>query len=160
VREWPHESWASLVRELGRRGFTKVVRLGTDSHLALGAVASETIPGVISLVNQLTLEESAALISLGQLFVGIDSGLLHIAVAMGTPAIGLWGATSPQLRFSRENRRLFVTSNVECQGCHHRVPRLHWKTGCPFEIKCMKAIRVEEVLGVCLSALESAGSSS
>jgi ADP-heptose:LPS heptosyltransferase len=159
VREWPHESWASLAQELERRGFAKVVRLGTSSHPALGTVDLETIPGVISLVNQLTLEESAAFISLGQLFIGIDSGLLHIAVAVGTPAIGLWGATSPQLRFSRENRRLFVTSNVECQGCHHRVPRLHWMTGCPFDIKCMKAIRVEEVLQACLSGLEPGKSS-
>lgn len=158
VKEWSGESWAALVRELGRHGFTKVVRLGTSGHLALGAMASEAIPGVVSLVDQLTLEESAALLSLGQFFIGIDSGLLHIAVAMGTPAVGLWGATSPRFLFSREDGRLFITSSVECQGCHHRVPRLHWMTGCPFDIKCMKAIGVEEVLRVCLSVLEPAGS--
>lgn len=156
VREWPHESWAGLVHELGQRGFTNVVQLGASRHLALGAAESVAIPGTISLVDKLTLEESAALISLGNLFIGIDSGLLHIAAAVGTPAIGLWGPTSPQLRFSRENRRLFVISNVDCQGCHHRVPRLHWVTGCPFDIKCMKTIGVEEVLKACLSGLKTA----
>jgi ADP-heptose:LPS heptosyltransferase len=159
VREWPRDSWTNLVRELGRRGFTNVIQLGTSSHLALGAVDSAPIPGVISLVDRLTLEESAALISLADIFVGIDSGLLHIAAALGTSAVGLWGPTSPQLRFSRENRRLFITSAVECQGCHHRVPRLHWITGCPYDIKCMKAIPVEDVLKACLSGLETAGSS-
>jgi len=156
VREWPDELWAGLVRELQHRGFTNVVQLGASSHMTLGAVESATIRGVISLVDQLTLEESAALISLGVLFIGIDSGLLHLAVAMGTPAIGLWGPTSPQLRFSSANRCLFVTSDVECQGCHHRVPRLHWITGCPYDIKCMKTIGVEEVLRACLTGLKAA----
>jgi ADP-heptose:LPS heptosyltransferase len=156
VREWPEESWAGLVREFQRLGFTNVVQLGTSNHMALGTVESAAIPGVISLVDELTLEESAALISLGALFIGIDSGLLHLAAAMGTPAVGLWGPTSPQLRFSAANRRLFITSEVECQGCHHRVPRLHWITGCPYDIKCMKAIRVETVLEACLTGLKAA----
>jgi ADP-heptose:LPS heptosyltransferase len=154
VREWPQESWAGLARELEKKGMTNVVQLGTSSHLALGAIDSATVPGVVSLVDQLTLEESCALISLGALFIGIDSGLLHVAVAMRVPSVGLWGATSPQLRFSAENRRLFVVSEVDCQGCHHRVPRLHWMTGCPYDIKCMKAIRVETVLEACLKGLQ------
>lgn len=155
VREWPRELWTGLVRELEQRGLMNVIQLGASSHLAKGAVISEAIPGAVSLVDQLSLEESVALISLGDLFIGIDSGLLHIAAAVGTPAVGLWGPTSPQLRFSHENRRLFITSNVDCQGCHHRVPRLHWITGCPYDIKCMNAIRVEEVLQACLSGLEA-----
>jgi len=155
VKEWPHESWAALVRELGQRGFTNVVQLGVSNHLAIGTVESLAIPGVISLVDQLNLEDSVALISLSVLFIGIDSGLLHIATAQGTPAIGLWGPTSPQFLFSAANRRLFIVSNVDCQGCHHRVPRLHWMTGCPFDIKCMKTMRVEEVLQACLSGLDA-----
>ncbi len=156
VREWPQESWAALVQELAHRGFTQIVQLGTSSHIYLEVEGFEAIPGVVSLVDQLTLEESAAVIELSDLFVGIDSGLLHVAVAVGTPSVGLWGATSPQFRFSVANRQLFVTSNVECQGCHHRVPRLHWITGCPFDIKCMKQIGVAEVLQKCLTGLAMA----
>lgn len=155
VREWPAESWAALIWKLQQHGFANIVQLGAARHLALGEVATAALPGVLSLVDQLTLEETIALISLGALFVGIDSGLLHIAVAVRTPAIGLWGPTSAHLRFSRSNARSFVTSTVECQGCHHRVPRLHWMTGCPHDIQCMKAIRVDEVLQKCLSRLES-----
>lgn len=149
VREWPAESWNALVQKLKPLGFASIVQLGTTHHLALGDVELPALPGVLSLVNQLPLEETVALISLGQLFVGIDSGLLHIAVAVKTPAVGLWGPTSAQLRFSPANTRSFVTSPVECQGCHHRVPRLHWMTGCPHDIKCMKAISVEQVTQAC-----------
>ena len=155
VREWPHEHWAVLVSELKRHGFDNIVQIGTRNHLALGTVTGDSIPGVISLVDQLTLEESAALIAQGSLFIGIDSGLLHVAVATGTPAVGIWGPTSPQFRFSKANRRSFVTSTVECQGCHHRNPRLHWISGCPFDIRCMKTISVAEVLSACLTRLKS-----
>jgi ADP-heptose:LPS heptosyltransferase len=155
VREWPRESWAALVAELKRNGFAAIVQIGSRNHLAMGTVAGNSIPDVFSLVDQLTLEESAALIAQGGLFIGIDSGLLHVAAATGTPAVGIWGPTSPQFRFSAANRRSFVTSTVECQGCHHRNPRLHWISGCPFDIRCMKAIPVAEVLSACLMRLKS-----
>lgn len=145
VREWPRESWAGLAEDLARDGSAQVVQIGTSNHLVMGEGDKAPIPGTVSLMNELTLEESVALISLAQLFVGIDSGLLHIAVSTGVPAMGLWGATSPQFRFSERNRRFFVVSRVECQGCHHRSPRLHWVTGCPYDIKCMKTIAVDEV---------------
>jgi ADP-heptose:LPS heptosyltransferase len=153
VREWPRESWTALVVELKRSGFAGIVQLGTRSHLTIGVVADDSVSGVVSLVDQLTLEESVALIAQGSLFIGIDSGMLHIATAVGIPAVGLWGPTSPQFRFSTANRRSFVTSAAECQGCHHRYPRLHWITGCPYNIKCMKTISVAEVLSACLMRL-------
>jgi ADP-heptose:LPS heptosyltransferase len=153
VKEWPRDSWGALVAGLRERGFTNLVQLGTARHLAVGAVAAVSLPGVASLVDQLTLEESVALISQSHLLVGVDSGLLHAAAALRVPAVGLWGATSPQFLFSANRARSFVTSKVECQGCHHRVPRLHWMTGCPYDIRCMKEIAVAEVLNTCLRQL-------
>jgi ADP-heptose:LPS heptosyltransferase len=154
VREWPHEYWSALAAELRRHGLGNIIQIGTRNHQALGDVAGDSIPGVFSLVDQLTLEESAALIAQGSLFIGIDSGLLHVAAATGTPAVGIWGPTSPQFRFSETNRQSFVISAVECQGCHHRNPRLHWISSCPFDIRCMKTISVTEVLSACLTRLE------
>jgi ADP-heptose:LPS heptosyltransferase len=156
VREWPLESWSALIKKLNEKGYTNIVRLGTGRHLALGEVETGILSGVISLVDQLSLEETTALISEGQLFIGIDSGLLHIAAAVQIPAIGLWGPTSSNLRFSKQNARLFITSTVECQGCHHRVPRLHWITNCPYDIRCMKAISVTQVAEGCLKLLDPA----
>lgn len=156
VKEWPYESWVALVKELRRHGCTNIIQLGTSHHLTMGTVEAAALPEVFSLVDQLTLAETVALISLGDLFVGIDSGLLHVAAAVQTPAVGLWGATSFQWLFSHSEARSFVTSNVECQGCHHRVPRLHWMTGCPYDIRCMKAIPVADVLSACLARLAAA----
>lgn len=155
VREWPRENWAALIAELKSQGYPNVLQFGTTQVLGFGDVEVPPIPGAVSLINELSLEESVAAISMCDLIIGIDSGLLHIAAALGVPCVGLWGATSAHLRFSMENRRSFVTGNVNCQGCQHRHPRLHWFTNCPNDIACMKAITVEDVLSACLSRLKS-----
>lgn len=155
VREWPLENWKQLVAELRQQGFNNIVRLGVGRYSIFGQVEVETIPGALSLVDQLSLEESIALISMAELFIGIDSGLLHIAGALRIPSVGLWGPTSPHLRFADTAGQTFVIGRVECQGCQHRFPRLHWITGCPYDIKCMKSIRVEEVLQAGLKRMES-----
>jgi ADP-heptose:LPS heptosyltransferase len=158
VREFPRESWSSLIENLRLRGFTNIVQLGTKGHPVIGSVGGMAFPHIVSLVDQLTLEESIALISLSQLFIGIDSGLLHVAASLRTPGIGIFGATSPHFRFSETSSCSFVISEVECQGCHHREPRLHWESGCPFDVICMKTIRAETVLEACLSKLAFAKS--
>jgi ADP-heptose:LPS heptosyltransferase len=153
VREWPAEKWAGLVDELRQRGFTSIAQLGVGRYLNFGQVAVEVIPGAVSLVNELSLEEAFAVISLAKLHVGIDSGLLHIAAAVAVPAVGIFGMTSPQFRFSSAYIKSFVVSRVECQGCYHRLPRVDWVTNCPHDIRCMKTIEVDEVLTACLAQL-------
>jgi ADP-heptose:LPS heptosyltransferase len=153
AREWPRENWAQLVAALRARGFTSIAQLGAGSHLIFGRVEATAIPEAVSLLDALTIEECIAVIGQAKLFIGIDSGLLHIAACTRTPAVGLFGMTLPEFRFSQNYRKDFVTNRVECAGCEHRKPRLHWFTGCPYDIKCMKTIRVEEVLQACLSTL-------
>jgi ADP-heptose:LPS heptosyltransferase len=153
VREWPHDYWVSLAAELRRHGFDNLVQLGVGMTVRFGETEIPAIPGALSLVNKLSLEESIALISQADLFIGIDSGLLHIAGALRVTALGLWGPTSPHLRFSNTSTQTPIIGMVECRGCQHRPPRAHWVTGCPYDIKCMKSIQVEEVLEAALQRL-------
>lgn len=153
VREWPLEKWTELVAGLRRRGFTSIAQLGVGRYADFGKVVVAAIPGAVSLVDELSLEQACAVISLAKLHIGIDSGLLHIAAAVGTPGVGIFGMTSPQTRFSQNYIRSFVVSRVECQGCYHRLPRVDWITGCPNDIKCMKEISPEEVLQRSLAEL-------
>jgi len=158
VKQWPHERWVALVEGLRQRGVKNIVQLGSGvgSYANTGASDTTTIPGAISLVNKLGLEQCLALISVADLFIGVDSGLLHAAVSFEVPAVGVWGPTSPKFLFSESESVDFMVSPVECQGCHHRVPRLHYMSGCPHDIRCMPAISPENVLRACLSHLSSA----
>ena len=79
------------------------------------------------------------------LLVGIDSGPIHVAGAVGTPCVALFGPTDPSLIFSNPELATGVFLRVECSFCHHRHPRMHWMSGCPNDIKCMKELTVEQV---------------
>ena len=149
IREWPQTAWANLITELRRNPRASVIQIGTDNHLAMGTAEVPKLPGVVSLVNQLSLEESCAVIALSHLFIGIDSGLLHVAAALKVPCVGIFGPTSPQLRLPDTDAQNCVVSQIQCQGCHHRIPRIHWETGCPHDAACMKSIPVSEVLEAC-----------
>jgi len=155
VRTWPHKQWLELLRHLREQGFTNIVQVGAGirSYTNVGAEEFPLLPETRSLVDQLSVEETIALISLARLFIGIDSGLLHFAACARTTAVGIFGPTSPHLRFAPAFIKSFVTSHVECQGCHHRIPRLHWEKNCPHDIRCMKEISVEEVQRACLQVL-------
>jgi ADP-heptose:LPS heptosyltransferase len=153
VREWPRADWIKLVAALREHGFTQIVQLGVGRYAAFGKVVVEPMPGVVSLLDELSLEASLAVISLARLHIGIDSGLLHAAAAVGTPAVGIFGNTLPEYRFSEDYRRSFVVSQVACRGCGHWLPSTPFTTGCPNNIRCMQEINPDKVLQACLPLL-------
>jgi ADP-heptose:LPS heptosyltransferase len=155
VKEWPRENWVQLIAALRAQGHTSIAQLGVGRYMNFGQVAVEPIPGTVSLLDLLSIEECFTIIAQAKLFVGIDSGLLHIAACTRTPAIGLWGCTDPKNFYAADFRRDFIVSRVECAGCYHRLPRLHWITGCPHDIRCMKEMAVTPVLQACLEKLSS-----
>jgi ADP-heptose:LPS heptosyltransferase len=155
VREWPAANWSQLIAALRERGYTNIGQLGVSRYTLFGKVEMPALSGAISLLDAFTVEECIAVIAQARLFIGIDSGLLHIAATTRTPAVGIFGMTLPEYRFSINYRKNFVTNRVECAGCEHRNPRLHWVTGCPFDIQCMKTLEVGKVLQACLNILDS-----
>ena len=155
VRAWPDESWKTLASELKAHGYSNIYQIGVDHHLSATSTSRlPEIPDAISLINRFSLEETVAAIAASNLFVAVDSGMLHFAAALQIPCVGIFGSTSPQLRLPPEDTRHCVVSTAACQGCHHRIPRIHWETGCPNDIKCMKTIPVAEVLKACLHLLD------
>lgn len=155
VREWPTDHWRSLAKLFQMNPPVRILQIGSQSQLTQGTHLPNAIPSVASWLDRLSLEETASLLSVADLFVGVDSGMLHLAVSLNVRSVGLWGPTSPRFRFSAEISKFFVVSQVGCQGCHHRAPRLHWITGCPHHIECMKSIGVPEVFQTCEAALAS-----
>ena len=157
VKQWPEAFWDKLIEGLRAHGFKKIIQVGVavSNYANLGASDTLTVRDTISLINQLSLEESLALISRSKLFIGVDSGLLHAAASFRVSAVGIWGATSPRFLFSEEESHSFVVSSAECQGCHHRIPRMHWMSGCPHDICCMREISVGAVVQACLQKLSA-----
>ncbi len=148
VREWTERGWDELVAALQCRLKATVVQVGADVLVGAAPRRAYRTKGTIDLVGERNILETAALIQQCDLFIGVDSGLLHLAGAVGTHSVGIFGPVDPKLRLPTETISDFVTSSVPCLGCHHATPQGHWKTGCNHDIQCMKMLSADSVLEV------------
>jgi len=94
-----------------------------------------------------------ALIANCDLVISIDSGPVHLAGMVGTPVIGLFGPVDPASRLPPDSSALGLFSEVPCLFCHNRTPVIHWISGCPNDIACMKKLDTETVFEAVKSML-------
>jgi ADP-heptose:LPS heptosyltransferase len=146
VREWPSHQWCELTKLILESTSAVMIKIGTDMTSMGQAMPSSPIPHAVDWTNQLDVMETTALLGMASVFVGIDSGPLHLAGILGVPAVGLFGPVSPRLRLPPQARAVIVTGRADCLGCHHRpTGQLHWQTGCPHDILCMREIGAKDV---------------
>jgi len=101
-RRWPIDRFDDLARRLACERGVQVVEVGASTPDCTGAQRPAwALPDARwSLVDRLAIRETAALLSLARLYVGNDSGLAHVAAAVGTPAVVIyvvpwWGRAYP-----------------------------------------------------------------
>ena len=83
-------------------------------------------------IGKLSMDQMLALLKEADLFVGIDSGMLHMAGAVRTACVGIFGPTDPACRMPIGSPAIGVTAQVPCLGCHHNAGGPgHWISGCP-----------------------------
>jgi len=99
VKMWPAECFITLAQKLtGPSGLLPGARLAIlggpgEAERAMAAPVLAALPDAVDLVGQLSLPEAAAALARGALFVGNDSGLMHLSAATGAPTLGLFGPT-------------------------------------------------------------------
>jgi ADP-heptose:LPS heptosyltransferase len=154
VREWPAESWTELVTRLKSSEKVKVVQIGENNDATGAERLSSLVSGATNWIGKLSLDQMLALLGQANLFVGIDSGMLHLAGAVGTPCVGVFGPTKPEYRLPRHSPTAGAIAQVDCAGCHHREngPR-HWESGCPNGIRCMLELTTADVFEKCARLL-------
>ena len=95
-KRWPEERWIALGRLLSERGYSPVFPGGTDEELGRASRLAHAVPNAIA-APHLGLREAAALLGNASGVVGVDTGLTHLAVALGVPTVGIYCATRPEL---------------------------------------------------------------
>jgi ADP-heptose:LPS heptosyltransferase len=154
VKQWPWQHWQTLTERLRNECGVEVIQSGVDGHPGDPAERTPRVPGAHDWINRLSLTETATLLTQARLFIGIDSGLLHLAHALRVPAIGLFGPTDPACFMPPDRRASGLNAPLPCSGCHHHGEGpLHWRTGCPYHIECMSKLGVNEVMEHCLRLL-------
>ncbi len=116
---WPADRFVALFRALALPGARAAIFAGPgEAERAMAAPVLAALPGAIDLAGCLSLPEAAACLARCQLFVGNDSGLMHLAAAAGTPTLGLFGPT-PASEYAPSGRR---TAAVIAPGPAGRSP--------------------------------------
>lgn len=146
VREWPFHRWCELARLIRVHTPAAMIKIGTDLDSMRRKRPLSALPGAVDWTNSLTIMEMVALIEVASVFIGIDSGPLHLAGILGVPSVGLFGPISSDRRIHPGANTVTITGDVACLGCHHQPTGPgHWRTGCPHDMECMRKISAEEV---------------
>jgi ADP-heptose:LPS heptosyltransferase len=155
VREWPIGRWAELSEKIGIHTSAVIIQIGTDLEAGRQLTRPLRIPHAVNWVNKLGLVELVALLESANVYVGIDSGPLHIATTIGVPSIGLFGPTLAPLFLHPRASTKVIAGSSKCIGCHHSpAGPIHWRTSCPNNIVCMEEITTDQVLDAVLKCLE------
>ncbi len=146
---WPKDRYAAVAAYLGRtHGLpTLVVAAGTEERKATGPIVAGS-DGYAQLAPRTTLRELAALSRRCRLFIGSDTGPLHLAAAVGTPCVGLYGPW-PAERHGPYGAQHVVVQKM-CMDGSTRQRRRAPPT-------CMEAIDVESVCAACDEILGRGG---
>jgi heptosyltransferase-1 len=134
---WPTIHFAKLADKLYDNNIIPVIIGGPgDNRLAQEIIENTKIPP-IDLTGKTSLKQLAYIIKKSQAFVGGDTGPMHLAVAVGTRIVTLFGPTDPERNGPYGDKHTVLLASVPCQGC--------WKKVCPKEESCMSTIPVENV---------------
>ncbi|MBI5384722.1 MAG: glycosyltransferase family 9 protein [Verrucomicrobia bacterium] len=93
-KNWPEQNWSLLMEELHRLGDLHILLVGGEAEGSrLERLAARFPTGDLEIARSLPLTELARRLSSCAVFVGHDSGISHLAAALGIPTVVLWGAT-------------------------------------------------------------------
>ena len=143
-RTYPIEKWIELGNKIQEKYNGTIIITGVKIDCEV-LKPLEQIPNSVSYVDKLTLEENSALIKNADILISGDSGPLHIAAALGTKSIGLFGAM-PISRFRPCGSHCSVVlSPMKCAPCDHiRCKYLRWSKD--LYAPCMKMIETNDIM--------------
>ena len=149
AKRWPGAAYAELARRLVAEGISVWV-LGGPAEAPLARIIAEAGQDVHDLTGS-DLRNAILALTAADVAVSNDSGLLHVAAALGTPSIGIFGPTSPWhwAPLNPLAATVETTTALPCRPCHKPVCRLQHH-------RCMRDISPDQVLAVTQRALAAA----
>ncbi len=150
ARRWEPERFAAAADRLVRECGAEILLVGApgDDTPAVSAAMREPYTDYF---GKTTLPELVDLLSTCDLFIGVDSGVTHLAAQAGTPTLALFGPSNPQTW--QPANSVIVRSAPECSPCNYVDHRLGARDGCAART-CMRLITVDQVVARAASILK------
>lgn len=151
VKRWPKERYALIIQKLADNYRAKVIVIGNSSEFKL-AKEIEDLSGksIINLAGQLSMGILAAVIKKSSLFIGCDSAPMHIAAAVGTPVVALFGPVDPKKWGPYGKGHTVIWKNLSCSPCFDINKMPDCRT-----LECINSISPDEVLAAVKDKLKS-----
>lgn len=148
ARRWPLERFIEVARVRVERG-DHVVVVGGPGERDVTARIAAAVPGTMDLGGRTSMEDLAAVLSVLDLLVTNDTGPMHLAGAVGTPTVSLWGSSDPdEVRQTGAPDFGVTGADLPCKPCYrNHCPRRG--SGTILEeahVECMKLIPIDQVL--------------
>ncbi len=138
-KAWPPERFAELADRLTADYGCQILIGGSQQDLGVARQIQEASKStLVAMAGQATLKEFAAIVKRASLFVGNDSGAMHMAAALGVPLVALFGPSNPAEWGPRGARTEVLYKGLDCRRCFHPTCRRG-------EQSCMRLISVGEV---------------
>ncbi|MEO8209067.1 MAG: glycosyltransferase family 9 protein [bacterium] len=147
AKEWSEDNFTLLIKKLVSSGYS-IILIGSEEDKEINyMILDKTGPGLRKHFLNLPLKVNAAVIKLSDVFIGSDSIGLHLAGAVGTPSIGLFGPTNPSFSNPTGDKHLVIYNKLYCSAADNKqyCTRDAGKS-CP-TVDCMKLIQHEEIFG-------------
>ncbi|MCA0458684.1 MAG: WecB/TagA/CpsF family glycosyltransferase [Chloroflexi bacterium] len=146
ARRWDAAQFAALADALHEQYNAQIVLVGgqNDGGDAIKA-AMKTQP--LDLTGQTTLAKLAGVIQAADLYIGADSGVMHLAAAVGTPLVAIFGPSNAEAwgPWTPSSKSVVVRSAPECSPCSYVGHSIGLREGCPART-CMRMVTVAHVL--------------
>jgi heptosyltransferase-2/heptosyltransferase-3 len=152
IKLWQVERWATVADALAEEMGAEVLLTGAQTERPLCLeIAAQMKHAAQVIAGETTLDQLAAALGHCRLVLGPDSGPLHLAVAMGTPTVHLYGPVDPTTfgPWGLPERHMVLTSAWSCIPCN----RLDYGVSELAHHPCVREIRVEAVLAAARQAV-------
>ena len=135
---WPPERFAKVLNAFVEKQEAEVILFGTPGEIAVNeTIAKDLKRPPIHLAGKTAIADLPALLSQCHLFLGNDSGAMHVAAAVGLPVVAVFGPTDPLGTAPVTPRASIVQEKPYCSPCFLRR--------CPTDHRCMRAVTPEMV---------------
>jgi heptosyltransferase-2 len=152
TKRWPAARFAELGDLIIEQSAAEVLLLGDAKETALAREISQMMAGVPHLLTgRTTAGQLAAVLARCRVLVTNDSGPMHVATAVSTPVVAIFGPTTTGLGYAPLGPQdIVISRSLECRPCS-----LHGSDRCPTgTFECMEAIEAREVLEHVLALLD------
>lgn len=121
TKHWPEEYWQALAMQAAQTGRRVLLPWGGETERVRAERIAAAAPQAIEVLPRLDLGELAGVLGGVRAVVGVDTGLAHLAAALGVPSVTVYGPTQPDRTGTYGPGQLHLAAEFPCAPCMNRV---------------------------------------